>query len=234
MSPDLVADELRAAVTGYPLRSYPAVVSTGVAAQAWATEGAPDGAVVVADHQLSPRGHAARPLEHPQGRGLGFSVVVRPALPTEREGWLYTVSLAALGDVLGPEASVSWPDEVRRDGGTVAAVGVRTRVGQEGIDWAVVDVLLPGAQPPRGPVLRAVLEAVGSRMSADTDRVRRQYDGRCETIGRRVRARLRAGTGPCIEGVAVETAADGALVLRIERGRIVPVRPQDVRRLEAA
>src|SRR4051812_1245202 len=87
---DLTPEALAAALAGRPVRSYAAVVSTGVAAHAWAADGAPGGAVVVAAQQLSPRGHAGRPLSHPAGNGLGFALVMRPTLPVTREGWLYT------------------------------------------------------------------------------------------------------------------------------------------------
>lgn len=234
LSADLTADALQAAVPGRPLRSYAALVSTGSAAHGWATEGAPEGAVVIAEHQLSPRGHAGRPLKGPPGQGLGFSVVMRPSLPAAREGWLYTVVLTALADVLGEEATLDWPDEVRRDGTMVAAVGIHTRLDEEDDDvlWAIVDVLLPDAAPPRGEILAAVLEAIDARAAGATGAVLGDYDRVCETIGRQVRARLRAGTGPSMEGRAIETLEDGAIVLETPKGLRGPVRPQDVRWLE--
>jgi len=190
--------------------------------------------VVITDHQLSPRGHAGRPLKDPPGEGLGFSIVLRPALPVAREGWLYTLVLAALTDVFGKASTVEWPDEVRRDGTMVAAVGVYTRVDEADgeILWAIVDVLLPAAAPPRGPILAAALEAIEVRAAAPTGAVISDYDRVCDTIGRQVRARLRAGTGPSVEGTALETLEDGAIVLETTKGLRAPVRPHDVRRLE--
>lgn len=234
LSADLTPEALEAALPGRALRSYVALVSTGSVAYGWAIEGAPDGAAVIADHQLSPRGHAGRPLKDPPGRGLGFSVVMRPSLPLAREGWLYTLVLTALSDVFGEASTVEWPDEVRRDGAMVAAVGIRTGVGEDDdeIVWAIVDVLLPEAAPPRGPILAAALEAIDARAAGDAGAVLRDYDRVCATIGRQVRARLRAGTGPSVEGRAVESQEDGAIVLETPNGLRAPVRPHDVRRLE--
>lgn len=232
----MTPEALQAALPGRPLRSYAALVSTGSAAQAWAAGDAPDGAVVIADQQLSPRGHAGRPLVAPPDGGLGFAVVMRPALPAAREGWLYTVVLAALADALGERSTLEWPDEVRRDGTAVATAAVRTRVDEIGeqVLWAIVDVLLPGAAPPRGPTLRAVLEAIDARRAQSPGSVIREYARRCDTIGRDVRARLRAGTGPSVVGRAVATLDDGAIVLETANGSMAPVRPQDVRALERA
>jgi BirA family biotin operon repressor/biotin-[acetyl-CoA-carboxylase] ligase len=66
---DLAADVLAADLPGRPLRSYPALLSTEADALAWARAGAPDGAVVVAGYQASPRGRAGLPWQVQQGTG---------------------------------------------------------------------------------------------------------------------------------------------------------------------
>ena len=208
------------------------MVSTGSAAHAWASDEAPDGAVVVAGHQLSPRGHAGRPLSLAAGRGLGFSLVLRPDLPAEREGWLYTLLLVGLADTFGPEATIRWPDEVVHDGAMVATVGVTTRLQEGGLEWAIADVMVPLAEPPRAELLGRLLDSVDARADAPASEVQGEYERRCTTIGERVRARLRAGTGPSLEGTGTATLDDGALVLETADGRKAAVRPQDVRRLE--
>ncbi len=233
LSQDLTEEVLGEALPGRALRSYAALVSTGAAAHGWAVEGAPHGAVIVAGHQISPRGHAGRPWRATPGRGLGFSLLMRPSLPPGREGWLHHVVLTALADVCGEGAAIEWPDEVRRDGAMVAVAGVKVGLGDEGIEWAVVDVLLPDAEPPRGELLAAVLGAIDAREAAAPSAVIAEYDRLCATIGRQVRVRFLAGTGPTAEGRAVATLDDGALVLETTSGRRGPVRPQDVRGLEA-
>lgn len=221
-------------MSGRALRTYPALVSTGSAAFDWAESGAPDGAVLVAGYQLSPRGHGGRPWAVAQGRGLGFSLVIRPRLPAEREGWLYTVVTGALAEVCGAAATIVWPDEVRLDGAMAAAVAIRTRLGETGVEWAVVDVLVPEAEPPRGELLAAVLEAIEERCARPADTLVEDYERRCQTIGRQVRVRFIAGTGPKVGGRAVATLDDGALLLELASGSRAPVRPQDVRGVEDA
>lgn len=232
MSGDLTEEVLSSAMPSRAIQAYEAVVSTGSAAHGWLGSGAPHGAVVVAEHQLSPRGHGGRPLKVPPGQGLGFSLILRPALRAEREGWLYTLLLVALSDVRGHATAIRWPDELRDGDALVAAVGVTTAVSEGELEWAIADVLLPGAEAPRGDLLRQVLDAVDARWQAPASAVLKDYESRCSTIGERVRARLRAGTGPRLEGTATSTLDDGALVLEIADGRRAPVRPQDVRALE--
>jgi len=235
LSSDLTPEALQAALRGRPVRSYAALVSTGSAAHGWARDGAPDGAVVIAEHQISPRGHAGRPLNDMPGEGVGLSLVMRPSLPAAREGWLYTLVLTGLADVLGEGSTLKWPDEVRVGGSVAAAVGISTQLEEAGheIRWAIVDVLLASAARPRGRRIAAVLEAIDARAADAPEAVLRDYARVCETLGRQVRARLRAGTGPSVEGRALEALEDGALVLEMSGGLKAPVRPQDVRRLEA-
>ncbi|MDQ3931293.1 MAG: hypothetical protein M3252_00415, partial [Actinomycetota bacterium] len=133
LSPDAVAE----ALPDRPVRSYPAILSTSADALAWARAGAPEGAVVVADYQASPRGRAGLPWQVRPGEGLGFSLVLRPQLPPEREGWLYTVAASGMADVLGPQTRIQWPDEVVRDDERAGAVGVEVELAGQTTSWAV-------------------------------------------------------------------------------------------------
>jgi BirA family biotin operon repressor/biotin-[acetyl-CoA-carboxylase] ligase len=215
LAQDLSADALAAAMPGRDIRAYPAMMSTGADALAWARTGGPHGAVVVADFQSSPRGRAGMPWEVRAGAGLGFSMVLRPSLPTKREGWLYVVAAAGVADALDEKATIEWPDEVRVGGHRAGAVGVEVDVDGEDLTWAVVSVLVADASAPRAPLLARVVEAIEARACAPTAEVLASYLLRCETIGRRVRARLvpmRPG-GPHITGTALRTLADGSLVI---------------------
>jgi len=231
LSPAVLAFEL----PGRPVRSYPALLSTEATALAWARAGAPEGALVVADYQASPRGRAGRPWQVRPGEGLGFSLVLRPRLPVEREGWLYAVATCGLADVLGPDAAVAWPDEVRAgpDGGRLAGVGVHVQLGPNGTEWAVVTVLVDEAPLPRTQQLATVVAAVENRYMSQ-DGVLDDLRARCMTLGREVTARLvpLGPAGPQVSGQAVDVLADGALVLLTARGNRVAVRPQNLGVLE--
>lgn len=126
-------DEVVSALAGREVRAYPALVSTEADALAWARAGASSGSVVVAGHQVSPRGRGGFPWEIDPGRDIAFSMVLRPGLPPEREGWVYVVAVSALADVIG--GRIAWPDEVRVDGGRAGAVSVQ--VGPE-LEWAEI------------------------------------------------------------------------------------------------
>lgn len=225
---DLDAEALEELLPGRPLRFYPALLSTESDAQAWARAGAPAGAVVTAEYQASPRGRGGLEWHPEPGRSLAFSIVLRPALPAHREGWLYAVAVSALADACGGE--IDWPDAVPG----VGAVGIHAELGPAGVDWAIASVLLERAPPPRGPLLARVVGAIEARLAEPSGRVLADYLRRCATIGRGVQARLvpMGPSGARVSGVARTVLADGALVLEQEDGRRIAVRPQALGVLE--
>ncbi|MBW3653782.1 MAG: hypothetical protein KY433_09355, partial [Actinobacteria bacterium] len=141
MTDDIGPEALVAAVPGRPVRTYPALLSTEADALAWARADAPHGAVVVADYQAAPRGRSGLLWQVVPGRDLAFSVVLRPQLAVQREGWLYSVVTLALSDVCGDDATIAWPDEVWRGDARVGAVGVHVEPGPRAVAWAVASVL---------------------------------------------------------------------------------------------
>lgn len=236
MSSDLDAAALAAALGDRAVRSYPAQLSTEATAMAWARAGAPSGAVVVADYQASPRGRGGLPWTVQPGRGLGFTLVLRPELSPEREGWPYAAALLALHDVVGThDGGLVWPDEVRAaDGTALARLGVYVELGPMRTEWVSANVLVEYATPPRAPLLARLVEALERRLASPPGQVLADYLLRCGTIGQQVRARLipMGHGGPEVTGEAVDVLADGALVLLTARGSRVAIPPQNLGLLE--
>lgn len=99
--------------------------STNELAVARAREGAPDGLVVVADHQTAGRGRLDRAWETPPGTAVTFSLVLRPEIPPGRWPWLpllagHTVAKALAG--WGYAARLKWPNDVLLGGQKVAGI----------------------------------------------------------------------------------------------------------------
>lgn len=224
---DLSPAALARALGDRPVRTYPAVLSTHADALAWARDGAPSGAVVVADYQVAPRGRAGLEWQVRPGVGLGFSVVLRPGLPAEREGYVYLAATAALATVATPETTLRWPDEVRGGHGRQAAVGVHAELSGPGVQWAVVTVLIENAHPPRGPLLAQAIEALRRHLEADPEKVLDIWRRRCDTLTHHVRARMipMGPSGTVVEGTAVDVKADGALVVQPREGLKIAVLP---------
>lgn len=210
------------------------MVSTEADALAWARRDAPDGALVVADYQASPRGRGGWPWEVRPGTGLGFSLILRPDLSAKREGWPYVVATSGVADALGDDATIEWPDQVFLGNARAAAVALQVEPAGERIAWIVVSVLILDAPPPRAPLLARVVEAIEARAGTPAAPVLADYAPRCRTIGRPVRAHLipmRPG-GPSVDGTAVRTLADGALAIQPQQGRRMAVPPHSLGVLE--
>lgn len=231
---DLSAEALREVCGERPVRVFPALVSTGAEALAWARRGAPDGAVVVADYQAAPRGRAGREWESRPGEGLGFSLVLRGGHPVPDDGWLYAVGALGVAEVLGSDAAIEWPDEVWIEGRRVAMVDVHCEIGPSGSGWAVLNLLLEEAGPPRAGLLERTVAAIEARWKDGPDDVLKGYRHRCRTLGRDVEAMLLppGPNAPRIAGRAVDVLPDGALAIETERGNRVGVRAGHLGALE--
>lgn len=236
MSGDLGDPAVVTALGDRPVRAYPALLSTESDATAWARSGAAAGSVVVADYQASPRGRGGLPWLVQPGRGLGFSLIVRPAPTLEREGWPYVAASLAVAEVAG-DAHLDWPDTVVSPGDhrPLARLGVYAELGPAGTEWATITVLVTDATPPRAPFLGTLVDAIEGRLDDDPDDVLDAYRSRCVTLGQQVRARMipMGPGGPEISGEAVDILADGALVILTARGSRVAVPPQNLGLLEA-
>ncbi|HJQ07726.1 MAG TPA: biotin--[acetyl-CoA-carboxylase] ligase [Nocardioides sp.] len=89
--------------------------SSNQVATARAKAGAPDGLVVVVDHQVAGRGRLDRSWETPAGAGVTFSLLVRPTVPDARWPWIpllvgHTVAKSLVA--LGYDAAVKWPNDI--------------------------------------------------------------------------------------------------------------------------
>lgn len=230
---DLSPEALAAALAGRPCRAYPALLSTDAEAVAWARAGAPAGAVVAADYQASARGRGGLPWTVRPGRDLCFSLVLRPAITADEEGWIFVAAALAVLEVLEGEVAVEWPDRILCDGRPVADVAGHAGLGAEGVAWVVANLLLRDVTAPRGPLLGRVAEAVERFQQPDTEALTR-FRERCRTLGQEVVAHVIPvwPNGVQIAGRAVSVLEDGALVIERSDGSRIAVRPQHLARLE--
>lgn len=208
---------------------YATVVSTEADAMSWARAGAPEGSVVVAQNQISARCRPRRPW--PTGdAGFSFTLVLHPDLPPIRAGILHLAATGGIADVLGPGASIEWPDEVYLGERLAALVSVHAEQTVRGLEWALVNVMLTEVPPPRAPVLARVVEAIELRYRQPADQLVAEWAPRCRTIGRSVAARLYPiGRDVRVSGRAVAVRGTGGLTLLDEAtGRERAVRPHEL------
>src|SRR5690606_4117303 len=106
------------------LRFYERADSTNDLALAWLREGAPIGAVVIADEQLKGRGRKGRVWHTPPGVALAVSVVLRP--PVDALHQVGMVGALAIADVcqqhVPDDVAIKWPNDVQVGGRKVSGI----------------------------------------------------------------------------------------------------------------
>ena len=221
------------------------VGSTNAALAAVAADGAPEGAVLVAEHQVAGRGRLDRIWTSPPRAGLTVSFLLRPDVPAARRGWLPLltgVALAeAVGEVTGVRASLKWPNDLlAMDGRKLAGIlaessGTAVVVGV-GLNVTTTEAELPdtgtslsrvlGTTVDRGPLLLAFLRGVERRYRRWTEvlgdpvssGLAQDYLGWSSTVGTEVAVSLPDGS--TLEGTAQAVDWDGRLVVATPTGTV--------------
>jgi len=215
-------------VLGQPRVHFRLTDSTNARARELAARGAPHGTLVTADEQSAGRGRQGRTWTAPRGRALLCSVLIRdpPRLLPLAAG-------AAVADVVGPQATIKWPNDVLVGVRKVAGILVEGRP-QEG--WAVAGVgvnvalRLPDDFPvelresagtlglaPEAiePTLAALLGRLEHWIGADVERLLGAVRDRDALLGRSVRWAGGRGIGAGIDdaGRLVVSSDSGTVAL---------------------
>jgi BirA family biotin operon repressor/biotin-[acetyl-CoA-carboxylase] ligase len=108
--------------------------STNDEARALAASGAPDGTVVVAEHQTAGRGRLGRTWHSPAGRGLYLSVLLRPEEAPDRLGRYTLAAAVAVCRACGAAAKttsvgIKWPNDILAGGRKLAGILAEVRSG---------------------------------------------------------------------------------------------------------
>ncbi|MFJ2443229.1 MULTISPECIES: biotin--[acetyl-CoA-carboxylase] ligase [unclassified Streptomyces] len=148
--------------------------STNSDLAARAAAGVAEGAVLVAEEQTAGRGRLDRSWTAPARSGLFFSVLLRPAVPAERLGWLPLLTGVAVATGLaraaGVDTALKWPNDllVTVDGEERKAGGILAE--RAGDDAVVVGVgLNVSLREDELPVPTAGSLALAGAVSLDRD-----------------------------------------------------------------
>jgi len=212
-----------------------------------AAEGAPEGLIVVAEHQQAGRGRVDRRWVAPPRSGLTFSVLLRPPVSSRAQwGWLPLLGGVALARSVhrtaGVDAALKWPNDVLvgerklagvlaevadADGAVVLGIGlnVSLRADEVPVPTATSLALVGSTVVDRDTMLRSVLRELealylswtAARGDADRSGLLRTYRELCTTLGRNVTVLLPGGV--TVTGRAIEVDRSGHLVVDTEVGR---------------
>ena len=238
---------------GQYLEIYDEIDSTNTRAAALARQGAPDGALILAECQTQGRGRLGRRWHAPAGSSLLMSLILRPELaPMQAQRVSMICSLAmveVIADITGLPAQVKWPNDIvlrgKKLGGMLTELGARA----ERLDYVVVGLglnvnldiasLAESMTPPTSlseelgmPTPRLdLLIAWLARVEAHYIRLRAGWSPReawrgcLATLGQAVHV---GAPEEVIEGIAEDVDDDGALLVRVASGNLRQVLVGDV------
>ncbi len=222
---------------------YASIGSTNDRARELAQQGTPEIALVVADEQLAGRGRQGQSWYTPPGTALAFSLLTRPAIPTQHA--MRLTMLAGLAAVVGIEEAtgvqldLKWPNDVvsRSENRWWKVGGILTECAfqGDGIAYAVIGIglninvdfsrqtelrqiaaslmHLAGREIDRWAVLKAVAAALIDRYAWIADADRLREAWSARLINLRQNIRVNLND-QIIEGYAEGVDDDGALLLR--------------------
>jgi biotin-[acetyl-CoA-carboxylase] ligase BirA-like protein len=207
--------------------------------------GAPEGTVLVAEHQVTGRGRLDRVWASPPRAGLTVSFLLRPEVPAARKGWLPLLTGVALAEsvseVTGVLPSLKWPNDLlaadgRKLAGILAEASGSAVVVGTGLNVSTTADELPdtgtslaritGGTVDRGTVLLAFLRAVERRYRRWVDvlgdpvssGLAQDYLAWSSTVGTEVAVALPDGS--TLEGTAQAVDWDGRLVVATAEGTV--------------
>ena len=237
--------QLKARALGRAFEWHPFLGSTNDRARDWAREGAPHGALVLADEQWAGRGRHGRAWRSAAGEGVWSSLVVRTSRPAADLPQIPLVVGLGVWEALSlelavPEVTLRWPNDIDLRGRKVAGilcereatgpphesaviVGTGINVGTGAIPPELAGIATSlaseGFDLGREAVLAAYLHRVESRLDEwERDgfaRLREGWLSRSGLVGRELR--VRCGEED-VRGAVADLDREGALVLRTASG----------------
>lgn len=241
---------------GRDIRVFRETASTSDVVEKLARDGAAEGVVVFAESQSAGRGRLGRHWVSPAGKGLWFSVLLRPPLRPQETTRLTVAAAVAVARAVrrqtGLLPEVKWPNDLLLGGRKFAGILTELSGEQDRVRHAVLgiglDVNVAATDLPAElrrcatslrlalgrPVPRAEL-AVAILRELETD-YRRALDGRFEELADEWEGlcttlgrqiAVEVG-GRRLRGRAEALDTDGALLMRTEHGRLERITGGDV------
>lgn len=142
------------------IRYFDSIGSTNDEALAWATQGAPNLSLIIADEQTSGRGRAGRKWVSPRGASISLSLILRPVADEADTSSLFTgLAALALIDALkshGLSAQIKWPNDILLNRKKCAGILVESVWTGDALDTVVIGIgvnVLAGSVPPEEELL---------------------------------------------------------------------------------
>ncbi len=144
LSADELRAQLRCAVIGQRIIVLEQTSSTNDAILQVATANSEEGLVLFAEHQTAGRGQRGNRWESAAGKGLWFSILLRPKIQINDSAQLTIWAIEAISDVIRTELclepAIKLPNDIQVHGRKVAGVLVEMRAQENAPHLAIVGI----------------------------------------------------------------------------------------------
>jgi BirA family biotin operon repressor/biotin-[acetyl-CoA-carboxylase] ligase len=173
---DLLSRLGKVKVVGRDIQVFQETTSSSDVVERLARDGVEEGVAVFAESQTRGRGRLGRRWLSPPGKGLWFSVLLRPRIPLESATRLTIVSATALARTIRAvtdlRADIKWPNDVLVHGKKVAGVLTELNAELDKINYIIlgigVDVNLTATDLPAD--LRKIASSLRLECGRELDR----------------------------------------------------------------
>lgn len=240
----------------FPVRSYSSVTSTNQLAKEAADGGAPEGLVILADHQTAGRGRRTHSFYSPEHTGLYMSLLLRPNIPMQDCLLITTAAAAstarAIEALTGQPARIKWVNDIfcgsrkvcgilteattvpgaDRPNAVILGIGVNLAPPSGGFPPDIENTAgalfpeLPSVQTRRELLQQILTEFWSYYLNLQQKPFLEEYRRRSLVIGQPVRI-LQPGRDP-ENAVAVAVEDDFSLRVRLENGELRSLSSGDV------
>jgi BirA family biotin operon repressor/biotin-[acetyl-CoA-carboxylase] ligase len=251
---DLLSRRNGKQVVGREIHVFQSTTSTNDLIERMARDGAREGVAVFAETQTHGRGRMGRKWVSPSGKGLWFSVLLRPSLTPSATMQITVGAAVALRRAIRSQTSlapeIKWPNDILIGNKKTAGILTELRAEPDRIKYVIlgigIDVNISrfpseleriatslsielGHPVHRADLADAVLRELDDVYRAICDEdfkaIAQEWEQNCSTIGCEVQ--IRQGDR-VISGVAESLDVDGALRIRSQHGHLERVLGGDV------
>lgn len=128
---------------GKEIHYYCEVDSTNEVAKRLAHDGAPEGAIIIAESQRSGRGRRGKKWLSPSG-GVWMTIILRPDIPPSKAPQLTLVTGVAVAETLDKECrldvGIKWPNDILIGKKKVCGILTEASTNPKGLEYVVVGV----------------------------------------------------------------------------------------------
>lgn len=246
MLPEEIWSKAKLSFLGDRIYYYSTIDSTNTQAKKLAQQGAPHGALVIADEQTGGKGRMGRAWLSPGGTGIWVSVILKPQLmpfDAPKLTILTAVAVAeAIRDKTGILAEIKWPNDILIEGKKVCGILTEMSAEVDAVNFVVIGIginvnndffpeeirnkaislkMAGGEKVNRTDVIAGFLERLeyhyNVSMSQGFEPVFEKWRKLCLNLGKPVE--IVAGSR-VITGIALNIDEQGALMIKKNNGGI--------------